>query len=73
MAKVTLFEDIMQVAEVDPDGKRFDKGARRRAAGEADRLTATPPLPVSRLRCKGDHSDAECTVDINVEIYPMKA
>ncbi len=28
MAKVLLYEDIMHVAEVDPDGKRFDKGKR---------------------------------------------
>ena len=27
MAKVILYEDIMHVSEVDPDGKRFDKGA----------------------------------------------
>ena len=27
---------------------------------------------VSRLRCRGDHTDAECTVDINVDIYPLK-
>ena len=26
MAKVVLYEDHMHVSEVDPDGKKFDKG-----------------------------------------------
>lgn len=29
MAKVVLYEDHMFVSEVDPDGKKFDKGTRR--------------------------------------------
>jgi|LakMenEpi03Aug12_release.lakeMendotaPanAssembly.Ray.scaffolds.fasta_scaffold3286020_1 hypothetical protein len=31
MAKVVLYEDHMHVSEVDPDGKKFDKGTRRAA------------------------------------------
>jgi hypothetical protein len=31
MAKVVLYEDHMHVSEVDPDGKKFDKGMRRGA------------------------------------------
>lgn len=32
MAKLHLYDDIMQVVEVDADGKRFDKGAQLRDA-----------------------------------------
>jgi len=37
-----------------------------------------PPMrvvasPVSRLRCRGENTDAECTLDVNVDIYPLKA
>jgi hypothetical protein len=47
VSKVVLFEDILHVAEVDPDGKRFDKGTawRRQRAGALALLEAgvTPP------------------------------
>jgi DNA-directed RNA polymerase I, II, and III subunit RPABC3 len=28
---------------------------------------------VSRLRCRGENTDAECTLDVNVDIYPLKS
>jgi len=27
---------------------------------------------VSRLRCRGENTEADCTLDVNVEIYPLK-
>lgn len=41
MAKVTLFEDVCVVLEVDPDGKRFDKGPLARRCVRS--LTCSPP------------------------------
>jgi hypothetical protein len=88
-AKTILFEDRLQVTEVDPDGKRFDKGtAPPTPRPGLQRATATcapfcPWLlpdtwlrlatPVSRLRCRGENTDAECTLDVNVDIFPLKA
>jgi len=41
MAKAQLLEDIFEVLEKDPDGKKFDKGARQRhARGHALRAAA---------------------------------
>jgi len=71
MAKVTLFEDVCVVLEVDPDGKRFDKGPLARRC--VRQLSDVRAASVSRIRCRGDHSDAEVTVDVNVDIYPVKA
>ena len=35
MAKVVLYDDDMLVSEVDPDGKKFDKGTRATLAFRA--------------------------------------
>ena len=70
--KVVLYEDNMQVSEVDPDGKRFDKGAH----------VGCPPcslwpddlcgVSVSRIRCRGDNWETDLSLDVNVDIYPLK-
>ena len=39
------------------------------------RSAALPALcgcAVSRLRCRGENTEADCTLDVNVEIYPLK-
>jgi len=47
---VILYEDIMLVGEVDPDGKRFDKGALCRAASTGWQLSSSHSLPVEVSR-----------------------
>ncbi len=32
-----------------------------------------PRAAVSRLRCRGDNWETDLTIDVNVDIYPLKA
>ena len=40
MSKAQLLEDIFEVLEKDPDGKKFDKGGRRQHVGGMRRVAA---------------------------------
>ena len=49
MAKVVLFDDHMLVSEVDPDGKKFDKGVHARSlAFRAAQPSEQPNAPQCR-------------------------
>ncbi|KAI8926414.1 RNA polymerase [Entophlyctis helioformis] len=53
MAKNQLFQDIFEITDVDPHGKKFDR--------------------VSRIIATSENVDMEVTLDVNTEIYPLRA
>ena len=70
-----LFEDIFQVNDVNPDGKKFERGRQ-----------CTPPqswwclahavvlfVPaVTRLMATGESYEMEMLLDVNCEVYPVR-
>lgn len=81
MASALVFEDTFEVGAVDPDGKKFDKGACgfARAVGNDGRVFSllathpppTPLNPVSRIVCRSDLYEMDLTLDVNVDVYPL--
>lgn len=82
-----LFEDVFDVQKKDPDGKKFDKGASVRMRLSTGReqpqavrsvQIARPPVrravspAVSRFVLKSDLFEFEATLDINIDIFPLK-
>jgi DNA-directed RNA polymerase I, II, and III subunit RPABC3 len=86
-AQPKILEDVFEVLEVDPDGKKFDKGAPPLpAAAAARRLHTTPPTSssltpapsptrraVSRLRARSDLYELDLLLDVNVDLFPVAA
>ncbi|KAL2916435.1 DNA-directed RNA polymerases I, II, and III subunit RPABC3 [Polyrhizophydium stewartii] len=53
MTKSQLFQDIFEINDIDPHGKKFDR--------------------VSRIIASSENIDMAVTLDVNIEIYPLKA
>lgn len=81
-----ILQDIYEILEVDPDGKKFDKGTSGRCMQGQQQLVArclfplppplTPPPPsvalaVSRIKARGDLYEMDLVLDMNVDLYPV--
>lgn len=74
-----VFDEIFTVKALDPDGKKFEKGApaRLRFAGMPVRclLGVARPLvcTVTRLQCEAvTFAQVELVVDVHSELYPLR-
>lgn len=63
-----LFQDIFDIKDLDPQGKRFDRGNFRRITQLNRWLTC---WIVSRLIGRSENYEMDLTLDFNSEIYPM--
>lgn len=48
----SILDDVFEVAQKDPDGKKFDR--------------------VSRFVCRSELYEFDLTLDVNIDIYPLK-
>lgn len=87
-AAKTLVQDVFEVKEKDPDGKKFDKGQSEQAHLSIWRLGFAEPactpkklqiiesmvilLAVSRIVCHSDLYEYVMTLDVNTDIYPVE-
>mmetsp|Transcript_27361 Transcript_27361/g.27598 ORF Transcript_27361/g.27598 Transcript_27361/m.27598 type:complete len:155 (-) Transcript_27361:60-524(-) len=53
MSQSILFEDVFDVRQINPDGKKFDR--------------------IHRLHCRGSTFDVDLVVDINSELFDVRA
>ena len=74
-----LFEDIFDIKDIDPEGKKFDRGKRSAFDSGIFKLTAiVSPLiclfrpPVSRLHCESESFKMELILDVNTQAYPVE-
>lgn len=81
-----LFEDIFDVKDIDPDGKKFERGNggpvgaacteceglvfSREAITNTGSLLFLPP-PVSRLFCESESFKMDLILDVNTLLYPI--
>lgn len=68
-----FFEETFQIQEVDPDGKKFDKGK-----GPGSVQAVAPSIQshvrtaaVSRFKCWGDLYELDLLLDINISIFDL--
>lgn len=85
-AAKTLVQDVFEVKEKDPDGKKFDKGQLKRSVptslGSMLPYTFKPECDldrnivnaaaVSRIICHSDLYEYVMTLDVNTDIYPVE-
>lgn len=71
-----LFQDIFTVTGVNPDGKKFDKGAHPQLLRNLSCHTvadlAIVCFAVNRLICKSETYEMDLSLDIASEVYPLK-
>uniref|UniRef100_A0ACB8FBK8 DNA-directed RNA polymerases I, II, and III subunit RPABC3 n=1 Tax=Sphaerodactylus townsendi TaxID=933632 RepID=A0ACB8FBK8_9SAUR len=66
-----LFEDIFDVKDIDPEGKKFDRADSVAEFLSICRLVFTTALRVSRLHCESESFKMDLILDVNIQIYPV--
>lgn len=70
-----LFQDIFDIKDLDPQGKRFDRGKKplRTLQNTSNEFGLTYfVVIVSRLVGRSENYEMDLTLDFNSEIYPLK-
>lgn len=82
-----LFEDIFDVKDIDPDGKKFDRGEEQWDFASVSRTLVLNTVvytshimcvhfpsvfpAVSRLHCESESFKMDLILDVNTQIYPV--
>lgn len=66
-----LFEDIFDVKDIDPDGKKFERGQLKTCCSKLVANVLIMSRPVSRLICESESFKMDLILDVNVQLYPM--
>src|ERR1700761_5207519 len=64
-----IFDDRFTVADVDKDGKKFDRGCLPQMIVW---ISANLFLLVSRLTARSANFDMHVSLDLNFELYPLR-
>ena len=70
-----LFDDIFEVLEVNPEGKKFEKGAcslPKQSWREKQAVHPSHARSVTRLVCRATTLDVDMIVDIANEVYSLE-
>lgn len=66
-----LFQDNLNITDIDPEGKRFDRGTIQWFVKRYQGLLSL--WSVSRLVARSTNYDLDIILDFNSEIYPLQA
>lgn len=68
-----LFEDIFDVKDIDPDGKKFERGRMKRITISTNTscYNHSLSLVVSRLFCESESFKMDLILDVNSQLYPV--
>ena len=67
MSHAVLFEDIFEIRQINPDGKKFERGQK------FYRYSNLLLYLVNRLHGRGTTYDVELILDVNAELFRVKS
>lgn len=66
-----LFEDIFDVKDIDPEGKKFERGKFVTPCTSNKIAFASNLYTVSRLFCESESFKMDLILDVNTQLYPV--